>query len=105
MRAALLALALSAPHLFPSNAPAATPAAACDAACDKEAAACVDKCESAHPNDPAARVGCKVKCADTRKTCSKGCKLAPGTGRRGRLGGAIRGGARGESLAALSCLL
>ena len=72
MRAVLLAAVLSAPHLFPAADP--TPAAACDAACDKEAAACVERCESTHPNDPAARVGCKVKCADARKTCSKNCK-------------------------------
>jgi hypothetical protein len=74
MRAVLLALVLTAPHLFPTQATAETPLAACDAACDREAAGCVDKCEGAHPSDPAARVGCKVKCADVRKSCSGKCK-------------------------------
>ena len=72
MRALLLALALSLPFVFPAQ--AATPEAACDSACDRDAAACVDRCEADHPNDPATRVGCKVKCADTRKECSKSCK-------------------------------
>jgi hypothetical protein len=74
MRALLLALALTTPFVFPAQ--AATPEAACDSACDRDAATCVDRCESTHASDPAARVGCKVKCADTRKACSKTCKLA-----------------------------
>jgi hypothetical protein len=74
MRAALLTLLLTVPYLFPSEATAETPLAACESSCDKTAASCVDQCESAHPNDPAARVGCKVKCADARKSCSSKCK-------------------------------
>ncbi len=77
MRALLLALALTFPFVFPAQAATpseAQPAGSCDTTCDRDAASCVDRCESAHPNDPATRVGCKVKCADTRKECSKHCK-------------------------------
>jgi hypothetical protein len=45
----------------------------CSAACDKEAAACVDACEEKFPNDPSARIGCKLKCAEKRTECDKGC--------------------------------
>ena len=74
MRAVLLALMLTTPFLYPTPATAETPLSDCNSTCDREAAACVDKCESTHPNDPAARVGCKVKCADARKSCSQKCK-------------------------------
>ncbi|MCS6900921.1 MAG: hypothetical protein RMJ98_15345 [Myxococcales bacterium] len=74
MRAALLALVLTTPFLYPTQVIAETPLSDCTSSCDKEAAACVDQCENTHANDPAARVGCKVKCADARKACSKKCK-------------------------------
>ena len=77
MRAAILALLLSTPYVLPAAPPGATPAgepeASCDADCDKAAATCVDACEAKFPNDPAQRVGCKVKCAESRVSCSKAC--------------------------------
>ena len=46
----------------------------CTEGCDKDAAACVDACETKHGNDAPARVGCKVKCAEQRGACEKACK-------------------------------
>jgi hypothetical protein len=68
MRAALLAIVLLAPYL-----PLADQAEACDLRCNKEAASCVDACETQFKGDPAQRVGCKVKCAEKRVGCAKSC--------------------------------
>lgn len=69
MRLAVIAAFLLAAPLLPLT----EKTAACDAECDKQAAACVDACEEQFKNDPAQRVGCKVKCAEKRASCSKDC--------------------------------
>ena len=48
--------------------------AECSRKCDKTAAACLDTCEATHGSDAAARVQCKVKCAEARQSCDKACK-------------------------------
>ena len=46
----------------------------CSLKCDKEAATCVDGCETTHPDDAAKRVQCKVDCIDKRQACDAKCK-------------------------------
>jgi hypothetical protein len=46
----------------------------CSLKCDKEAATCVDGCETTYPDDAAKRVQCKVDCIDKRQTCDAKCK-------------------------------
>lgn len=78
MRSALFAAVLL--TFYASGSGAEPRGGDCSAACDKEAAACVDACEDKFPNDPSARISCKVKCAEKREACDKSCPLRP-TGR------------------------